>query len=110
MIRLLTRFAPIPIVYAGGLVGGDDANQLKSTLLDLIDRGFDSIALELADVSGIDPVGIGALLAARGRLSHTGGRLHLVNCSKEVLEDLQDTGMTEIFGQYDRPEDIPAPA
>lgn len=109
MIRLFTRFTPYPVVYAGGMLGDDDANQLKSTLLDLADRGFDSIALEMSEVSGIDNTGIGALLAARGRLAHTGGSLHLVNCSKEVLEDLQDTGMTDLFGLFDQPEDIPAP-
>lgn len=110
MIKLLTRYSSVPVVYVGGQIVGDDANNLKSTLLELVDRGYDSLALELGEAVAIDNSGIGALLAARGRLAQIGGKLTLVNCSMEFLEDLRDTGMTDLFACYERLDDLPAPA
>ncbi|MCA1596008.1 MAG: STAS domain-containing protein, partial [Chloroflexi bacterium] len=110
MIKIITRYSPVPVVFVSGRVAGDDAGYLKSTLLELADHGFDSVALELSEVSAIDSAGIGALLAARGRLVQVGGSLCLVNGSEQFNEDLRDTGMNDLFACYTRLEDVPAPA
>ena len=109
MIKIITRYSAIPVVFVGGQVSGDDAGYLKATLLELIDSGYDSLALELSEVSGVDNVGIGALLAARGRLSQIQGSLCLVNVSEAFTEDLRDTGMTDLFTCYLRLDDVPSP-
>ncbi|HET6384483.1 MAG TPA: STAS domain-containing protein [Armatimonadota bacterium] len=110
MIKLRTVYTKIPVVYVDGRIVGDDANNLKSTLLDLADRGYDTVALELGEAHEIDSSGIGALLATRGRLAQIGGSMSLVNCSGQLLEDLQNTGVTDLFVCYDRLQDVLNPS
>ena len=109
MIRLSTRYAAIPVVHVSGRIVGDDASILKSTLLELVDSGYEQVAVEMGEARGIDNNGIGALLAARGRLTEIGGGLTLVSCSPQLIEDLKDTGMMDLFPCRDRLEEIESP-
>ena len=109
MIRILTRYCRHPVLFVTGRVVGDDADYLKTALLDLVDIGYDAISLELGDVVAIDNVGTAALLSARARLAQIGGSLRLVNCSLDVQEDLQKAGIYEVFPVFGRLEDVPSP-
>jgi anti-anti-sigma factor len=109
MIQIHTHYSAVPVVRVEGAVTGEDAGYLKSTLLELADSGYESIALLMSGIQAIDTVGIGALLATRARLSPIGGTLYLVNCTGRGADDLRNTGMTELFSCYERVEDIPQP-
>jgi anti-anti-sigma factor len=108
MLKIVTRYSRVPVVYVTGQVVDDDAANLKTTLLDLADKGYEAVALEASGIQGIDSAGIGALLAARGRLGYVGGALSLVGASEKFLDDLRDTGLMDLFVCFDRLEDVPA--
>ena len=71
--------------------------QLRAVLVELIDRGFHRLTIDLEQVSFLDCSGIGVLVDALRRVNQDGGCLHLVRPRPSVLRVLSLTGMTTVL-------------
>jgi anti-sigma B factor antagonist len=93
----------LAVIQVGGEVDLATGPQLRAVLVELIDRGFHQLTIDLEQVSFLDCTGIGVLVDALRRVEQHGGCLNLVRPKPVVLRVLTLTGMTTVL-----PTDTPA--
>ena len=84
-------------IQVAGEVDLATSPQLQAVLVDLVDRGFHQLIVDLEQVSFLDCAGIGMLVDARRRVQEHGGSLKLVRPRPSVQRVLALTGMTTLF-------------
>jgi len=84
-------------IQVAGEVDLATSPQLQAVLIDLIDRGFHRLIVDLGRVSFLDCAGIGMLVNTRCRVQAHGGSLKLVRPRPFVQRVLALTGMTTVF-------------
>ena len=84
-------------IEVGGEVDLATSPRLQAVLVDLVDRGFHQLTIDLEQVSFLDCAGIGMLVDARRRVQEHGGSLKLVRPAPLVRRVLEVTGMTTVF-------------
>lgn len=67
-------------------VSAQDAPDLRERFKSFIQEGVRELVLDFAQVQSIDSVGIGLLAAAHNTLAKSGGRLSVVNASRNVYQ------------------------
>ena len=85
------------MIQLGGEVDLATCPQLRGVLVELIDRGFHQLTIDLEQVSFLDCTGIGVLVDALRRVKEHGGCLTLVRPKPFVLRVLTLTGMTTVL-------------
>jgi anti-sigma B factor antagonist len=85
----------------GRITLGDESNQLRTKIKDLLGKGKTRLILNLADVSYIDSAGLGTLVAGYTSAQSQGGNVKLVNLTKRFKEQLNITKLVTIFEVYD---------
>jgi len=89
----------------GQLMGGPDADALRSTILASIQQGTEKILIDLGEITWVNSTGLGVLitshLAARGK----GGSLKLVGVSKRIESILSVTRLNTVFEVFSTEED-----
>lgn len=85
------------MIQVGGEIDMATSRQLQTVLVDLVDRGFHQLIVDLEQVSFLDCTGIGMLVDARRRVREHGGSLTLVRPTPSVQRVLALTGMTTVF-------------
>lgn len=67
-----------------------------------------ALHLDMAEVAFMDSTGVGVLVEARRRIDLEGGRLTVVNPSRQVLRVLEVTGIDRLFEieRTPRPADV----
>ncbi|MFI5909081.1 STAS domain-containing protein [Dactylosporangium sp. NPDC051541] len=81
---------------------------LRSVVLDTVETYRPQLlAVDLRRVPFMDSIGIGALVTANNKVREAGGRMEVRSPSPFVHRLLQITGLTELFGLPDLPEDAP---
>ncbi|GAA3270910.1 STAS domain-containing protein [Dactylosporangium vinaceum] len=81
---------------------------LRSVVLDTVEAYRPQLlAVDLRRVPFMDSIGIGALVAANNKVREAGGRMEVRSPSPFVHRLLQITGLTELFGLADLPDDAP---
>ncbi len=81
---------------------------LRSVILEAVDTYRPRmLTVDLRRVPFMDSIGIGTLVAANNKARETGGRMEVRSPSPFVHRLLQVTGLTELFGLPDLPEDDP---
>ena len=85
------------LIQIGGEVDLATCPQLRAALVELVDRGFHQLIVDLEQVSFLDCAGIGMLVDARRRVQVHGGSLKLVRPRPFVRRVLALTGMTTMF-------------
>jgi anti-sigma B factor antagonist len=90
MITLLdpTRTGPHTVVGVNGELDVASAPMLRDSLLALLNRGAESLVVDLRGVTFIDSTGVGSLLRIHHRQSLLGGRVHFVADQPAVLRVL----------------------
>lgn len=78
-------------------VDAHNSEELKTTLLQLIENGENRIAVQLANVRFIDSSGLGALLSANKHIALKSGKLALTNIQKQVLSMFELTRLNRVF-------------
>jgi anti-sigma B factor antagonist len=81
----------------GRIVLGDEIDELRSAIRNLIDEGKKKIILNLADVDYIDSSGVGALVGGFTAVRNAGGELKLLNLSQKVHDVLHVTKLYTVF-------------
>jgi anti-sigma B factor antagonist len=84
-------------VQVGGEVDLATCPQLHAVLVELADRGFHYLVVDLEQVSFLDCAGIRVLVDARRRVQQHSGFVKLVRPRPLVWRVLELTGMTTVF-------------
>ena len=89
-----------PVVSVMGEVDRATARALEQTLLGATEDRTGEVIVDLTGCSFLDSRGLGALVAARGRLERSNRRMALVLSNRSVLRILQITHFDELFEIY----------
>jgi anti-sigma B factor antagonist len=81
----------------GELRLGEGTNVVRRVVTDLVDQNYKNILLNLRDVRHIDSAGVGELMSCYTTVQNRGGKLKLMNLSKNVHNLLQITKLYTIF-------------
>ena len=85
----------------GRVVLGDESNQLRTKLKDLLAAGKTKVVLDLAEVKYIDSAGLGTLVAGYTSARNQGAGMKLANLTKKFDEQLHITKLVTVFDVYD---------
>jgi len=85
----------------GRLVLGDDTEQFRTRIRELIDSGAKKILLNLGSVQYVDSSGVGELVRAYASASSQGGQLKLVNLTRRIHDLLSVTKLLTVFESYE---------
>ncbi|WP_426511231.1 STAS domain-containing protein [Dactylosporangium sp. McL0621] len=96
------------VVEVLGPLEAATVSALRSVVLDTVETYRPRLlAIDLRRVPFMDSIGIGALVAASNKVREVGGDIEVRSPSPFVHRLLQITGLTELFGLPDLPEDAP---
>lgn len=88
------------VTLAGRVTLGDESNQLRSKIKELLSQGNKRLVLDLAGVSYIDSAGLGTLVAAYTSARNEGGDIRLASVTKRFGELLGITKLVTIFSVH----------
>ena len=89
----------------GRVTLGEESNQLRTKLKDVLAEGKTRLILDLAEVSYIDSAGLGTLVAGFTSAQNQGANLKLANLTKRFREQLHITKLVTVFDVYDNVDD-----
>ena len=89
----------------GRVTLGDESNQLRTKLKDMLSQGKTRLVLDLAEVTYIDSAGLGTLVAGYTSAQNQGANLKLANLTKRFSEQLHITKLVTVFDVYDDVQD-----
>lgn len=89
----------------GSLIGGNETDELKSTIKSLQDQGNIKLIVDLADVSYMNSSAIGVLTVAHNSYQKLQGKLILCNVNKSISNIFLVTKLSTIFLTEDKRED-----
>jgi anti-sigma B factor antagonist len=81
----------------GRITLGDEIEDLRSAVRNLVAKGQKKIILNLAEVDYIDSSGVGELVGCFTTVRNAGGELKLLNLSRKVHDVLQVTKLYTVF-------------
>ena len=85
------------IDVSGRITLGEGSSVIRDTMRDLTTKGNKKILLNLGDVSYIDSLGIGELVAGFTSVANAGGTVKLLGLTKHVKDVLQITRLYTVF-------------
>ena len=88
------------LVLSGRVVLGEESNQLRTKLKDLLGQGKTRLVLDLADVKYIDSAGLGTLVAGYTSAQNQGAGIKLANLTKKFDEQLHITKLVTVFDVF----------
>ncbi len=89
----------------GRVVLGEESNQLRTKLKDILSHGKTRLVLDLAEVTYIDSAGLGTLVAGFTSARNQGANLKLANLTKRFREQLNITKLVTVFDVFDSVQD-----
>ena len=89
------------LTLSGRVTLGDESNQLRTSIKELLKHGRKRLVLDLAEVSYIDSAGLGTLVAAYTSTRSEGGEVRLASVTRRFDELLNITKLVTIFSVYD---------
>jgi len=90
---------------AGRVTLGEESNQLRTKIKEVLAKGKRRLILDLADTSYIDSAGLGTLVAGYTSAQSQGASMKLANLTKKFREQLHITKLVTVFEVYDSVED-----
>ena len=79
---------------------GEESNQLRTKIKDLLAQGKKRLVLDLGDISYIDSAGLGTLVAGYTSAQSQGASMKLANLTKKFNEQLNITKLVTVFEVY----------
>lgn len=89
------------LTLAGRVTLGDESNQLRTKIKEVLAQGKKRLVLDLGEVSYIDSAGLGTLVAAYTSARNEGGEIRLAGVTKKFNELLNITKLVTIFSVHD---------
>lgn len=93
------------VAHLTGEAGIDEADELDRTLRLLTAAKPALVVLDLAGMSYIASMGIGALVKFRNEIAHAGGRVVLAAMRPLVLDTFKHAGLLRVFQTYPTVDD-----
>jgi anti-sigma B factor antagonist len=90
---------------SGRITLGDESNQLRTKLKDILSEGKTRMVLDLAEITYIDSAGLGTLVSGFTSAQNQGASLKLANLTKRFHEQLSITKLVTVFDVYPTVED-----
>ena len=91
--------------FLGRITLGEESNQLRTKIKEILGKSKSQIVLDLAGVSYIDSAGLGMLMAGYTSAQNQGATLKLANLTKKFDELLNITKLVTIFDTYGSVDD-----
>ncbi|MFA6439797.1 MAG: STAS domain-containing protein, partial [Bacteriovoracaceae bacterium] len=88
----------------GSLIGGMETEELKTTLMKLMEQGTVKVIVDLAGVEYLNSSAIGVLTVSHTTLMSHGGKLILCNVNKSISNIFLVTKLSTIFRSEDKRE------
>ena len=85
----------------GKLMLGEDTEQFRTRIRELLDSGAKKILLNMGNVNYLDSSGVGELVRAYASASSQGGQLKLLNLTKRIHNLLSITKLLTVFETYE---------
>ena len=92
------------LALSGRITLGEESNQLRTKIKDILGQGMKRLVLDLGNVSYIDSAGLGTLVAGYTSAQSQGASMKLANLTKRVREQLHITKLVTVFEVYDSVE------
>jgi anti-sigma B factor antagonist len=92
------------LALSGRITLGEESNQLRSHIKEMLAGGAKRLVLDLGDVSYIDSAGLGTLVAGFTSSQSQGATMKLANLTKRFREQLNITKLVTVFDVYDSVE------
>jgi anti-sigma B factor antagonist len=89
---------------SGRVTLGEESNQLRTKIKDILAQGKKRLVLDLGNVSYIDSAGLGTLVAGYTSSQSQGAGMKLANLTKRFREQLNITKLVTVFDVYDSVE------
>jgi anti-sigma B factor antagonist len=89
---------------SGRVTLGEESNQLRTKIKDILAQGMKRLVLDLGNVSYIDSAGLGTLVAGYTSSQSQGASMKLANLTKRFREQLNITKLVTVFDVYDSVE------
>lgn len=85
------------IEVKGSLVGGEETDELRSTVADFIEQGTKNLVIDLSRVTYLNSTAIGVLVSAHTTFSRNKGRVKLCGINKSINNIFVITKLTLVF-------------
>jgi anti-sigma B factor antagonist len=85
------------ILQPSGLLDGQNANQIRREITDIVSEGISTIKIDFQKVSFINSSAIGALVATLKMVRASGGEIFLYSLNNQVKMIFELTKMDQIF-------------
>ena len=85
----------------GSLVAGNEVEEFRDAVHDLVDAGRKNILINLRNVKRIDSSGLGALVSAHTTAQKAGGSIKLIGASQRHIDLLVLTRLSTLFPNFD---------
>ena len=92
------------LALSGRITLGEESNQLRTKIKDILAQGKKRLVLDLGNVSYIDSAGLGTLVAGYTSSQSQGANMKLANLTKRFREQLNITKLVTVFDVYDSVE------
>jgi anti-sigma B factor antagonist len=92
------------LALSGRITLGEESNQLRSHIKEMLAEGAKRLVLDLGEVSYIDSAGLGTLVAGYTSSQSQGAVMKLANLTKRFREQLNITKLVTVFDVYDSVE------
>ena len=86
---------------SGRMIRGEGSVQFCETIRELLRERFSKIIFDVSEISYIDSIFLGELVAAFTATRNSGGELVLVDPQKQVRDLLQTSKLYTVFGIFD---------
>ena len=87
--------------HEGKLMLGEDTEQFRTRIRELLDSSAKKILLNMGNVNYLDSSGVGELVRAYASASSQGGQLKLLNLTKRIHDLLTVTKLLTVFETYE---------
>jgi len=89
------------LALSGRITLGEESNQLRTKIKDILGQGMKRLVLDLGNVSYIDSAGLGTLVAGYTSAQSQGASMKLANLTKRFREQLNITKLVTVFEVYE---------
>lgn len=93
------------LTLAGRVTLGDESNQMRNKIKEILAQGKKKLVLDLGGVSYIDSAGLGTLVAAYTSARNRGADIKLASVTKKFDDLLNITKLVTVFSVYKSVQD-----
>jgi len=85
----------------GSLIGGDETDELKKTVKDLLEGGNRKLVIDLGKVTYVNSTALGVLVASHTSYVNRGGKIALRSVNKNIHNIFVTTKLSLLFDVFD---------